>query len=81
MQSVMPLYLLGTILRSFSIASFPVIILGSPKIGYDNAAKIAKMAHKENLTLREACAKAGLISPGEYDDIVKPEKMAKPYGN
>lgn len=52
----------------------------SPKIGYDNAAKIAKMAHKENLTLREACAKAGLISPGEYDDIVKPEKMAKPYG-
>ena len=53
----------------------------SPKIGYDNAAKIAKMAHKENLTLREACAKAGLISPGEYDDIVKPEKMAKPYGN
>ncbi len=46
----------------------------SPKIGYDNAAKIAKMAHKENLTLREACAKAGLISPGEYDDIVKPEK-------
>ena len=52
----------------------------SPKIGYDNAAKIAKMAHKENLTLREACAKAGLISPEEYDNIVQPEKMAKPYG-
>ncbi len=50
----------------------------SPKIGYDNAAKIAKTAHKEHLTLREACAKAGLIDPAEYDTIVRPEKMTKP---
>ena len=52
----------------------------SPRIGYDNAAKIAKLAHKENLTLREACAKAGLVSPEEYDSVVRPEKMTHPYG-
>ncbi len=52
----------------------------SPRTGYDNAAKIAKLAHKENLTLREACAKAGLVSPEEYDSVVRPEKMTHPYG-
>ena len=50
----------------------------SPRIGYDNAAKIAKLAHQENLTLREACAKAGLVSPEEYDSVVRPEKMTRP---
>ncbi len=50
----------------------------SPRIGYDNAAKIAKLAHQENLTLREACAKAGLVSPEEYDSVVCPEKMTRP---
>ncbi len=52
----------------------------SPRIGYDNAAKIAKLAHQENLTLREACAKAGLVSPEEYDSVVRPEKMTRPHG-
>ena len=51
----------------------------SPKIGYDNAAKIAKLAHRENLTLREACARAGVVSPEEYDSIVRPEKMTRPH--
>ncbi len=44
-------------------------------IGYDNAAKIAKKAFKENLTLKEAAIKLGLISDKEFDRIVDPKKM------
>ena len=47
----------------------------SPVIGYDNAAKIAKTAHKENLTLKEACVKLGFLSAEEFDQAVRPEKM------
>ena len=44
-------------------------------IGYDNAAKIAKKAFKENITLREAAAKLGIISIKKFDKIVQPKKM------
>ena len=47
----------------------------SPVIGYDNAAKIAKTAHKENLTLKEACVKLGFLTDEEFDKAVRPEKM------
>ena len=47
----------------------------SPVIGYDNAAKIAKTAHKENLTLKEACIKLGFLSEEEFDKAVRPEQM------
>ena len=47
----------------------------SPVIGYDNAAKIAKTAHKENLTLKEACVKLGFLSEEEFDKAVRPEDM------
>ncbi len=47
-------------------------------IGYDNAAKIAKMAHKENLTLKEAAVKSGLLTAEQFDEFVKPEKMTAP---
>jgi fumarate hydratase class II len=47
----------------------------SPVIGYDNAAKIAKTAHKENLTLKEACVKLGFLTEEEFDKAVRPEKM------
>ena len=50
----------------------------SPKIGYDNAAAIAKQAYHENLTLKEACVRAGYMSAEEYDKIVRPEKMTGP---
>jgi fumarate hydratase class II len=45
------------------------------KIGYDNAAKIAKKAHKENLTLKESAIALGLLTSDEYDQWVKPENM------
>jgi fumarate hydratase class II len=50
----------------------------APKIGYDNAAKIAKTAHKNNTTLREEALATGLVTEAEYDAIVRPEAMTKP---
>ncbi len=50
----------------------------SPKVGYDNAAKIAKKAHKNGTTLKEESIKSGLITEKEYDKIVDPKKMIKP---
>jgi fumarate hydratase class II len=44
-------------------------------IGYENAAKIAKKAHKENKTLREAAVELGLVTPQQFDEWVRPEKM------
>ncbi len=50
----------------------------APKIGYDNAAKLAKSALKNKTTLREEALKSGLISAKEYDKIVDPKKMIYP---
>jgi len=47
----------------------------NPHIGYDNAAKIAKKAHKENRTLREAALELGLLTDEEFTRIVDPKKM------
>ena len=47
----------------------------NPHIGYDNAAKIAKTAHKNGTTLREEAINLGLLSGEEFDKIVKPEEM------
>ena len=50
----------------------------NPRIGYDNAAKIAKTALKEGTTLREATLKLGLLSGAEFDRTVIPERMTRP---
>jgi fumarate hydratase class II len=47
----------------------------SPKIGYDNAAKVAHTAHRENISLREAAVNLGLLTSEEFDTLVKPEDM------
>ena len=47
----------------------------APEIGYDNAAKIAKHAHLEGLTLKEAGVKLGLVDEATFDRVVKPEAM------
>ena len=47
----------------------------TPKIGYDKAAEIAKKAHREGTTLREAALALGYLSEAEYDEIVVPERM------
>jgi fumarate hydratase class II len=50
----------------------------APKIGYDNAAKIAKTAHKNGTTLREEAVGGGYVTNEEFDTIVRPEKMIAP---
>src|SRR5262249_8339515 len=51
----------------------------NPKIGYDKAAKVAKKAHEERKTLRQACLELGFLSGDEFDQIVRPEKMLGPH--
>ena len=47
----------------------------SPRIGYDRAAEVAKKAHHEGSTLREAALALGYVSAEEFDELVRPEKM------
>ncbi len=50
----------------------------NPHIGYDNAAKVAKKAHAEGSTLKEAAVALGLLTEKEFDEKVRPEKMLGP---
>ncbi|KQS63240.1 fumarate hydratase [Rhizobium sp. Leaf371] len=50
----------------------------APKIGYDNAAKIAKTAHKNGTTLREEAVGGGYVTNEEFDAVVRPETMISP---
>ena len=50
----------------------------APKIGYDNAAKIAKTAHKNGTTLKEEAVGGGYVTAAEFDEVVRPEKMISP---
>ena len=50
----------------------------APKIGYDNAAKIAKTAHKNGTTLREEAVGGGYVTNEEFDAVVRPETMIAP---
>ena len=50
----------------------------APRIGYDNAAKVAKTAHEQHISLREAATQLGHLTPEEFDALVKPEDMTHP---
>ena len=50
----------------------------APKIGYDNAAKIAKTAHKNGTTLKDEAVKGGYVTAAEFDAVVRPEDMIAP---
>ena len=47
----------------------------NPHIGYENAAKTAKKAYAENISLKEACVALGFLTPERFDEVFKPEKM------
>lgn len=47
----------------------------NPHIGYENAAKTAKKAYKENISLKEACVALGFLTPEKFDEVFKPELM------
>ena len=50
----------------------------NPSIGYDNAAKVAKHAYKNDTTLREAAIELGLLTGEQFDEAIKPEEMVGP---
>ena len=47
----------------------------SPRIGYENAAKTAQYAHRQGVSLREACVSLGFLTPEEFDELFHPEEM------
>ena len=50
----------------------------APKIGYDKAANIAKLAHKNGTTLKQEVVKSGALSQNDYDKVMNPMTMTKP---
>ena len=52
----------------------------NPYIGYENAAKTAKKAYKENISLKESCVELGFLTAEKFDEVFKPESMAYPHG-
>jgi fumarate hydratase, class II len=66
------------IIDSYVHNSLMLVTALAPRIGYDNAAKVAKTAHKEHSSLREAAVKLGFLSGEEFDALVKPEDMTHP---
>ena len=65
-------------IKSLLDNSLMLVTALSPKIGYDNAAKVAKNALKNGTTLKEEALKTGLMNENEFDKIVDPKKMVKP---
>lgn len=49
----------------------------NPWIGYENAAKTAKLAYRENISLKEACVRLGYLTPERFDEVFHPEEMAR----
>ena len=47
----------------------------NPHIGYENSAKVAKLAYSENISLREACIRLGFLDGEQFDEVLRPEKM------
>jgi fumarate hydratase class II len=66
------------IIKSYLDNSLMLVTALAPKIGYDNAAKIAKSALKNKTTLKTEALKTGLINEKDYDKIVNPKKMIHP---
>ena len=67
-----------TKIKEYLDNSLMMVTALAPKIGYDNAAKIAKKALKNNTKLKDETLKSGLISEKEYDLIINPIKLTKP---
>jgi fumarate hydratase, class II len=61
-------------------SSLMLVTALSPTIGYDNAARVAKKAHQEGTTLKEAAVSLGLLSAEDFDRAVRPEDMTHPNG-
>jgi len=65
-------------LQRYVANSLMLVTALSPRIGYDNAAKVAKLAYQQDKTLKEVCVELRLLSADEFDRIVRPEEMLGP---
>jgi fumarate hydratase class II len=65
-------------IRDLMERSLMLVTALAPRIGYDNAAKVAKTAHANGTTLREEAVRLGFVSAAEFDRLVQPEKMTHP---
>jgi fumarate hydratase class II len=65
-------------IRELMERSLMLVTALAPKIGYDNAAKVAKAAHANGTTLKEEALRLDLVSAKEFDQLVKPVKMIHP---
>lgn len=65
-------------IRDLMERSLMLVTALAPKIGYDNAAKVAKSAHAGGTTLKEEAVRLGFVTPDEFDRLVQPDKMTHP---
>ena len=65
-------------IRDLMQRSLMLVTALAPKIGYDNAAKVAKSAHAGGTTLKEEAVRLGFVSADEFDRLVRPDKMTHP---
>jgi fumarate hydratase class II len=65
-------------IRDLMERSLMLVTALAPKIGYDNAAKVAKAAHARGTTLKEEAVRLGFVSGAEFDRLVQPSKMIHP---
>jgi fumarate hydratase class II len=65
-------------IRELMERSLMLVTALAPRIGYDNAAKVAKTAHANGTTLKEEAVRLGFVSATEFDRLVQPEKMTRP---
>jgi fumarate hydratase, class II len=65
-------------IRDLMQRSLMLVTALAPKIGYDNAAKVAKEAHARGTTLKEEALRLGFVTAAEFDRLVRPDKMTHP---
>ncbi len=65
-------------IRELMERSLMLVTALAPKIGYDKAAQVAKAAHANGTTLREEAMRLGLVTPEEFDRLVRPADMTRP---
>jgi fumarate hydratase class II len=65
-------------IRDLMERSLMLVTALAPRIGYDNAAKVAKSAHARGTTLKEEAVRLRFVSADEFDRLVQPDKMTHP---
>jgi fumarate hydratase, class II len=65
-------------IRELMERSLMLVTALAPRIGYDNAAKVAKTAHARGTTLKEEAVRLGFVTSAEFDHLVQPDKMTHP---